>query len=62
MNKMTRQLEQGAGNVRMYASGGEIKVVDSREGWVYKAPLRALSVVQNVDVIGLLFKINQSRG
>jgi hypothetical protein len=40
---------------------GKIRAVSSMEGWIYKAPLRARSIVKNVDVICLLFKINQSR-
>jgi len=46
VGRMARQLEQRDGNVRMYASGGEIKAVGSMEGWIYKAPLRALSIVK----------------
>lgn len=46
VDRMARQLEQRDGNVRMYASGGEIKAVGSMEGWIYKAPLRALNIVK----------------
>jgi len=53
---MARQLEQEAGNVRKYASGGEINALGSMEGWIYKAPLRALIIVKNVDVIGFCLR------
>jgi hypothetical protein len=61
VDRIARQLEQGDGDVWMYASGGEIKAVGSMEGWIYKARLRALSIDKNLDVIGVLFKITQSR-
>jgi hypothetical protein len=59
----TKWLDNWSRGLGMYGCMlvGEITVVGSMEGWIYKAPLRALSVVKNVDVIGLLFKINQSR-
>jgi hypothetical protein len=40
---------------------GGIKAVGGMDGWICKVPLRALSIVKNVDAIGLLFKITQSR-